>query len=151
MLLRVRAIAIFTLAAIALTACGGKKPVSALDTEQSAFADLEAEVREIVVDPSRADDAVALVEQFEQEFAVFRALVADQRTETRALNANYDATRAEFDEFLAANQDRMITARERVTDAHLALITATTPEEWDSLRKATSKAMGKLSKSLRSY
>jgi hypothetical protein len=146
-----RAIASLTVIAMALMACGGKTPVSTLEMEQSAFDDLADEVRAIVKDPNRTDEVLALVEQFEQEFAAFSALLADQRVETRALNANYDATREEFDDFLAANQERMTAARERVTDAHLALITATTPEEWDSLRKATSDAMGKLSNSLRSY
>lgn len=136
---------------VLLSSCGGKEPLSALDVEKSAFQDYTAEVQSIVTDENRAAEVLALVEQFELEFSLFRQLTVDQRIEVRALNSNYDATREDFDAFVAANQEQMQAARDRVTDAHLALIVATTPEEWESLHKSTTEAMDKLSSSLRSY
>ena len=134
-----------------LSACGGKEAVSALDLEQGAFQDLDAEVQAIVKDPAKAVEVQALIEQFHQEFIVLRKVVENQRIESRALNANYDATMENFEAFVAANQEHMRAARERVTGAHLAIIAATTPEEWSELHKATTKAIDQLSESLRSF
>jgi hypothetical protein len=149
--LRTSNVVLLVAASLLLTACGGKEPVSAMDVEKSAFQDYTAEVRVTVTDESRAEEVLALVEQFEQEFALFRKLIVDQRIEVRALNSNYDTTREDFDAFIASNQEQMQAARDRVTDAHLALIASTTPEEWESLHKSTTEAMDKLSRSLRSY
>ena len=133
-----------------LAACGGKEPVSSRDIEQSAFGDLKAEIREVIEEADREADILALVEQLEHEFTAFRQLVAVRRAESRALNANYDASREEFDTFLNTNREHMRAARERVSYAYMVLITATTPDEWESIIKTNSKAIGKLSHSLRS-
>jgi hypothetical protein len=134
-----------------IAACGGKEAVSAMDLEQGAFQDLDTEVQAIVKDPVKAEEVQALIEQFHQEFIVLRKAVEIQRLESRALNANYDATMEDFAAVVAANQEHMRAARERVTGAHLAIIAATTPEEWSELHKATTKAIDQLSASLRSY
>ena len=134
-----------------LSACGGKEAVSALDLEEGAFEDLDAEVQAIVKDPAKAAEVQALVEQFHQEFVLLRKTVVNQRMESRTLNANYDATMEDFEAVVTTNQEHMRAARERVTGAHLAIIAATTPEEWSELHKATTKAIDQLSTSLRSY
>ena len=138
-------------ASLVIVACGRKDAVTPQETEQSAFQDLSVEVSTIIADPGGAAEVLALIELFEQEYILLRQVVENQRLETRALNANYDATVEEFDALIASNQDLMRAARERVTDAHLAIIAATTPEEWDELHKATTKTIERLSQSLRSY
>jgi hypothetical protein len=135
----------------AVVSCGRKDPVSPQDMEQAAFQDLSTEVTSIVADADRAADVLALIELFEQEYILLRQVIENQRIETRALNANYDATPEDFDALIASNQELMRAARERVTDAHLAIIAATTPEEWDELHKATTKTIEQLSRSIRRY
>jgi len=148
---RLRMLAFLACTGLMLSACGGKEAVSALDLEQGAFQDLDAEVQAIVKDPAKVIEIQALVEQFHQEFILLRKVVENRRLEARALNANYDATMENFAAVVAEGQENMRAARERVTDAHLAIIAATTPEEWRELHKATTKAMDQLSASLRSY
>lgn len=151
MIAELRLLAFLACIGLLLSACGGKEAVTALEMEQSAFQDLDAEIQTIVTDPARAAEVQVLVEQFQQEFILLRKVIEDQRIESRALNANYDATREEFEAQIAASQENMQAARERVTGAHLAIIAATTAEEWSELHKATTKAMEQLSASLRSY
>ena len=151
MFVKFKNLALLALLGMALSACGGKEAVSALDIEEAAFQDLDAEVQAIVKDPAKAAEVQALIEQFHQEFIVLRKAVENQRMESRALNANYDATMEDFEAVVATNQEQMRAARERVTGAHLAIIAATTPEEWSELHKATTKAIDQLSSSIQSY
>ena len=62
----------------------------------------------------------------------------------RHLNADYDATREQFHEYIETYDAEVRAARKRATESRQAFVGATTPEEWDALTKADSKAMKKM-------
>jgi len=127
--------------AFSVAACAGKGKSSATDVEAQAFEDLRSEIREVIDDPARASEAIALVNAMSKELSALRKDVADRKRQARQLNANYDASRADFTSFVEQiNRDRRANRR-RVLDEHRALLAILTPEEWTAISKAHTKAM----------
>lgn len=135
---------------LALAGCGGKEAVSPEDFEQQAFDDLRAEMADVIVDPERRAIMSGLADVLQRDFAELRIAVTVRRTELRKLNANYDATREQFSEYIEKHDARIRASRERVTATHQSLVRATTVQEWDALQKADTKAMKELVSSLQS-
>ena len=129
---------------LSLAACGGKDVLSAQDQQSQAFADLREAVTEAIPDEQRQAVVLQHVDQLQQDFGTLIDAVSVRRTELRHLNADYDATREQFREFIDRYDARIAAARVTVTARHVALVNATTPDEWESLRKADTKAMKKL-------
>ena len=145
-----RKIILATMLTFALVACGGKETLSVQNVEQQAFDDIRAEIRAVIGAPDREANAISLVDQLQQEYVVFRSLVEDRRFESRALNANYDTTREQFENFLSANREQLRAARERTSGAHRELMAVMTRDEWEAVKKINSDAMNSLVQSLRS-
>lgn len=139
-------IALFIVLAIA--GCGGKEAVSPADVEQQAFDDLRKKVGQVIEDPERRVLVNAEVDNLQKSYADFRLAVNARRTEVRILNADYDATREQFHEYVEKYNNGILTSQGVLLKSHQALISATTPEEWDDLQKADSKMMKKLISSL---
>ena len=139
-------IALFIVLAIA--GCGGKEAVSPADIEQQAFDDLREKVSKVIEDPERRAVVNAEVDKLQISYTDFRLAVTARRTEVRTLNADYDATREQFHEFVEKYNNQILTDHGVLLKSHQALISATTPEEWDELQKADSKMMKKLISSL---
>jgi len=124
---------------LTVAACSHKPTLTADQQAQADLAAYQTQIRKIVVDPMRVDQLVALTNEFQklarQEIAdlkVYRAKVA-------ALNANYEATRADY-EAVFAKQD---AARETIVHKAGALreqmAALTTDQEWDQLGKTRLK------------
>lgn len=139
-------IALFVVLAIA--GCGGKEAVSPSDIEQQAFDDLREKVGQVIEDPERRAVVNAEVDKLQTSYTAFRLAVTARRTEVRALNADYNATREQFHEYVERYNNQILTDHGVLLKSHQALISATTPEEWDELQKADSKMMKKLISSL---
>ena len=139
-------IALFILLAIA--GCGGKKAVSPADVEQQAFDDLREKVGQVIEDPERKALVNAQVDELQRSYTDFMLAVTARRTEVRALNADYDATREQFHEYVEKYNNQILTDHGVLLKSHQALISATTPEEWADLQKADTKMMKKLISSL---
>ena len=134
--------------AISVAACANKGKSSATDVEAQAFEDLRSEIREVIEEPARASEAIALVNALSDELSALRRDVADRKHRARQLNADYDASRADF-ETLAEQLDRERRSnRQRVLDEHRALLTIMAPEEWTAISKAHTKAMKATIKSM---
>jgi hypothetical protein len=125
----------FTLTLAASAGCSSKH----LTPEQQAQADMEAyeaQVRKVVTDPARADQLIALTNEFQQQMRDSAAYVREYRAKVTALDSNYEATRADYQILL----DQLDAHREAVLKKTAALreqLTAlTTDKEWEELKKA---------------
>ena len=132
-----------------IAGCGGS-PETVEDIERQAFDDMRAEVREIIEDPAREESVVELVNRLQEEYANLRKSAETRRHALRALNADYDATREQFAEFLDKYNAELESSHRAYRESHRTLVEATTAEEWDALAKSNTKSMGKLAQSLSS-
>jgi len=122
----------------ALLAVAGCSHKPTLTPEQQAQADIaayETQIRKVVSDPARADQLVALTDEFQQLAQRSIANLKEYRAKVAALNADYEATRANY-EAVFAKQD---AARETIVQKAGALreqmAALTTDHEWDQLGK----------------
>jgi hypothetical protein len=81
---------------LVLSACSHKPKPSSLVPAEGALDDLRAAVVREIKDPERAKQAVGLVDELEQLTIVAHADFKAHASALRTLNANYDATEAEF-------------------------------------------------------
>ena len=121
--------------------CAGKSDLSPLDVQRQAFEDLRTEIREVIGNPQRSTEAIALVDDLEGELTALREKILARIIRAKQLNANYDTTRAEFDEFFErVNRDIRLN-QQRVTKSHRAILAITTPDEWSQIAKVRTKMM----------
>ena len=121
--------------------CGGKDAVAPVDVEKQAWEDLRSEVRETVSDPARQAEVIHLVDVLAEDVKVFREVMTKRHERVRAMNADYDTTRAAFEAFLKKIDTEIQASQQRVSKTHRAFLAATTPEEWSQISKVRSKAM----------
>jgi len=129
---------------LAVSGCGGKETVAPEDIEAEAFDGLREKIEAVVENPERQAAVLGLVDTLQTDFTGLRESIVRRRFELRQLNANYDATREQFDDFVRKYDVDVVAARKEVSISHRRLVEAATPEEWDALKKADSKAMKKL-------
>jgi len=121
------------------------QPVSKEESRQRVLEEMRIYIRKIP-DPNRVEQLLVLVDALQQDLAELNRTVRKFRSDMRMLNANYDATRDDFDEILDDyNTTRKGKQREILT-SYLKMKELTTPDEWKNLAKSEEKA---LSKSLR--
>ena len=121
--------------------CAGKSDLSPVDVQKQAFEDLRTEIREVIGNPQRSTEAIALVHDLEGELTALREKILARIIRAKQLNANYDTTRAEFDEFFErVNRDIRLN-QQRVTKSHRAILAITTPDEWSQIAKVRTKMM----------
>ena len=130
---------IASLAALALVltgapACSSKQALTPEQQSQADLSEYEAQVRRIILDPARADQLVALSNQFQELAQASIESVNDYRAKVTALNTNYEATRADY-ETLFSEQD---SAREAFFEKAGALrermVVFTSDAEWEELK-----------------
>jgi len=125
-----------TLALATVAGCSSKR---GLTPEQQAQADVtayEAQIHKIVPDPARADQLVALTNEFQQLATESIANVKSYRAKVAALNSDYDATRQDY-EVLFSQQDASREAFIKKAGALRERMAAlTTDSEWEELKKA---------------
>lgn len=124
-----------------LAACGGKKNMTPADEMGAAFDDFNAEVREVVTEPERADQVVALMEQLEQQLRLMQNRINAREADFRKLNANYDATEEDFKKFSERVARESRENKEKASTTYRKLYRLLTPEERDALVKTRSKAV----------
>jgi hypothetical protein len=128
-----------------LSACGGAPPTNA-ELESEAFDDLRSEVRDVIVDDEREAAVVAIVDQLHDEFTSMRKLAEERRSEIRALNSDYDATREQFIELVDKYAAQREVSQARFQEVRAALEASVTAEEWEQLERTNTKAMASLAR-----
>lgn len=133
-----------------VAACAGKDEVAPVDVEKQAFEDLRTEIREAITDPAREAEAIRIVGVLEEDLADLRSSITARKARARALNANYDTSRAEFEAFFAKIEAEVRDNQQRVSKTHRALLATATAEERSTVAKSHTKAMNAAITSLQS-
>lgn len=137
---RLRVVMLVAIAAIALTACAGKKQ-SPKDEARAAFDDVRTSVETIVKDPGRAKQVTALIDEVERNFKEAAADIDARRAAVWRLSSNYDTPQAELEAALANVRESMRANRKKFSDTRRRLAEVLTREEWEALQKERSKAL----------
>lgn len=124
--------------ALALVAVGGcsSKP---LTPEQQAQEDLkayEAQVRKVVADPTRADQLVALANEFQQHVRQSADILGDYPAKVAALDADYEATRKDYEVLFSEQNARREELLKKFGALRERMTALTTDAEWEELKKA---------------
>ena len=125
---------------LALFGCGGT-PDSPADVKKQAFDDLRAQVRVVITDEQREDQAIAMVGELQVTFEAIIKRRLRRAEQANALNANYDATRADFRELYDDIKTEAETNQQELSRIHRNLVNVTSDQEWAQLSKSHSKAM----------
>lgn len=132
---------LFAAAACVFTGCASKDDVSPMEVETQAFEDLRSEIREVIDDPAREKEAIAMLETLTEDLETLRVSVSERRQQFRKLNANYDATRAEFEAFFDQVDSQIQSNKRQVSEKNRALFAIITPDERSAISKVHTKAM----------
>jgi len=128
-------------AACVFTGCASKDDVSPMEVETQAFEDLRSEIREVIDDPAREKEAIAMLDALTDDLETLRVSVSERRRRFRELNANYDATRAEFEAFFDQAVQQIQSNKRQVSEKNRGLFAIITPDERSAISKVHSKAM----------
>ena len=140
------------LVALSIAACAttDKEAQTPEDIEQEAFNDLRTEIRETIDDSTRQTMVISHVDQLQIEFKSMRSSLMEGKSSVRAIFADYDASRENFDELITLHDATIRSQRKQVGESHRVLVENMTIDEWSALNKSGSKAMNSLLKSLQS-
>ena len=125
-----------------------KDDVSPAEVEKQAFEDLRSEIRDVITDPGREGEALALVASLEDDLGNLREKISTRRQRVRELNADYDTTRADFESFFDQVDEEIKSNKRQVSEKQRALFAITTPNERSAISKAHTKAMDASIKSI---
>ena len=141
---------IVTIAAIVLgvAACSAQKSVGPADVRKQAYEDLRTSMRAAIADQEREDAAIEILGQLESDVHDLHESLTRRRAELRRLHVDYDTTREELIAFSYSIEREIQQNQQRASKTHQELIAVTTPEEWDKLTKADTKAMNAITQSL---
>lgn len=129
---------------ILISGCGGKEAVAPESVSEQAFDDFRETIMEVIQDPERQAQVLSLVDDYESDYANLLTAVKTQRTELRRLNADYNASREQFQSYLDKYNAEILSSRKKAMESRATFVESTTTEEWDALSKADTKAMKKL-------
>jgi len=112
--------------------CASRKESQAEKSTRAVQA-VRDEVARVVADAGRREKALTAVDRFGAELKTFSATVATFQRSLHVLNADPDATRAQFNDLIGRFQAERKATRARLVRIHGELLAATTEEEWRSI------------------
>ena len=98
--------------------------------------ELEATLQTTITDPAQRAALEALIERRHRAQDEFVARRTELLAEIQALNSNYDASPADYEEAIAAVDDSWSEYRDEVLDAALEMRKLTSEEEWRAIAQA---------------
>jgi hypothetical protein len=125
----------FALGVAAFPGCSSKPPLTPEQQVQADVAPLDAQIRKVVSDPARANQLIALSQEHQQLVRQNAVLVRAYRAKLVALNANYQATRADFEALFnqhEANREAMLG---KVAALRERMAAVAKDAEWQDLNK----------------
>jgi len=126
---------------VALQGCAHEKAKSPQQQAQADYAAYQKRVREVVKDPARAEQVIALTDELRREIDEVYTRLAQSRSEMAALNANYNATRADYDAFMKQQDAQRQALMDKAISARVEIGKLLTESEWKSLRKSGVEAV----------
>jgi chromosome segregation ATPase len=121
--------------------CAGKDKPSPADLEAQAFEDLRTEIRDVVSDAGRVEQAIAITEELENSFDRLRTHLAERSAKIQELNADYDAPKEDYINLYKRIQKDIERNQSKISNLHRELVEVTTAEEWVSLKKLRNATM----------
>ena len=134
--------------ALLVTGCGGTDAVAPDPADKVAFDDFREVIVDVVQDSERQAQILSLIDVYQSDFSNLQAAVRMQRTELRRLNADYDASREQFQSYFDKYNAEIRTARKKAMESRAAFVRSTTADEWNALNKADTKTMKQLVSSI---
>ncbi len=132
---------LFAAVACVFTGCSVKNAVAPIDVERQAFENLRSEIREVIDDPAREAEAIALVNWLVDDLDSLREKISARRKRARQLNADYDTSRADFQAFFDQVDKEIQSNKRQVSVRQRELFAITTPNERSTISKVHTKAM----------
>jgi len=118
----------------AAAGCSSKQELTPQQRMQAELAEYEMQIRRIIPDPARADQLVALTNQFQELAQASIGNLNEYRAKLSALNSNYEATRADY-EALFKEQDATREGFFKKAGAlRERMVVFTSDAEWEQLR-----------------
>lgn len=118
-------------------ACSSSKsketPDQLAETGLSAY---QAHIHRVVKDPARADQLVELSTEFQRVIEEAGHSLDSYRAKVSVLNANYDATLAEFEALFDQRDKERAESIEKAIALRARMAAITTDAEWSELKKA---------------
>ena len=122
-----------------LPACAGRKgPPDPEKIQRKMTATLEGEkelIRSKIASPERADSLIALLDDRDRLVAEHTKTVADYRDQMKALNADYDAERSDFDDAVAAYNENRAKWQSEYVDLIGTMKAEASADEWKAIAK----------------
>jgi len=109
-----------------------KSPRQQADADYLAY---QKKIREVVKDPARADQMVALADEMQQQVDQVRARLVQNRAKLAALNSNYNGTRADFDAFFKQDDADREALMSKAVSVRVRIGKLLTESEWQQLHK----------------
>ena len=125
---------------VALAAAGCKHETPAQQAQQISakentdVAACEQRIRQVVKDPARADQLVALLSDLQTLVRDGAATAKDDRAKLAALNANYAATRGDYQSLLTGQEAQRAALFTRALTLRQRMAALVTDAEWDELK-----------------
>lgn len=131
----------FLLAAVlALSACSNKGQ-SPEQLRVQAFAEVKAEIGEIVQDPGRVEELNVLVDRMSAAYSETYDNMREGKARLRELNSDYDVSREALDAELLKMRQITVNDYKEIIEIRSDLAELLTEDEWDRLQKVRSKAL----------
>jgi uncharacterized coiled-coil DUF342 family protein len=124
-----------------LGAYGCAAPQTSTERAHDEMNDFRAAVRKAVPDPARSQQVIGLADQLEKLVEEANAEARSFHERLTTLNANYDATEADFAKLLAERESTRRAWRERVLAARTGIAQHLTDAEWKQLESARAEAL----------
>jgi len=121
--------------------CAGKEKPSPADLQVQAFEDLRSEIRDVVSDAGRVEQAIAITEELENSFDRLRTHLAERSAKIQEMNADYDAPKEDYINLYKRIQKDIERNQSMISNLHRELVEVTTAEEWVSLKKLRNATM----------
>ena len=126
--------------ALVLCACASK-PVSPERVIQEQAAAMRAAITRVVAEPARRGELLAQVDALELVLKEQNQDLSSRARELQALNSDYDATRARFEDALAHFRARVDARFTRIQSAHFEMVRHMDEKEWKQVVDLEHKAL----------
>jgi hypothetical protein len=131
-------------AACLMAACAREPTPAPEAAVRRSMDDLRAAALTTIKDPARAKEVAGLVDQLERNFAEALKVNRTHLERLWALDADYDATEADFLKLFGDFNAGSVRRRDRFVELRDRLIAATTEAEWSELAKTRVRVLESL-------
>lgn len=116
------------------------QPVGEPETRQKMVNDIREHLSSIA-EPERRAQCLELLDTMEQGLAELNRTVEQYAAQAKQLNADYDATREDFNRLMDKFNISRKSLQQQILTAHFGIKALTVPKEWAALAKIEEEAV----------